>query len=75
VPEDGIYVYFRYNKGKTVMIVVNSNENEKPVVTSRFRERMNGFGKAIDVVSGTRYNSIEVLKIPAKNVWVLELQK
>jgi glycosidase len=75
VPEDGIYVYFRYNKEKTVMIVVNSNETEKSLPTTRFKERTNGFTKAVDIAGDTKYDSIEVLKVLPKNVLVLELRR
>jgi glycosidase len=75
VPEKGIYVYFRYNADKTVMVIVNSNDNEESVGTGRFSERMNGFTKATNVVTSESYNSIDLFKVPAKNVWVLELKR
>lgn len=75
VPENGIYVYFRYNQEKTVMVMVNSNDKEELISTARFYERINGFTKAKDIITGSLYNSIETIKLPAKTVLVFELIK
>jgi galactokinase len=75
VPEKGIYVYFRYNNQKTVMVIVNSNEQEETLATERFDERIKGFTKAMDVITGTAYNSIQTIQLPSKKVLVFELKK
>lgn len=75
VPENGMYVYFRYNADKTVMIVMNTNEKEESVKCERFRERIADFSKALNVVSGEKLTSIETIKVPAKSAFVLELKK
>jgi len=75
VPENGMYVYFRYDANKTVMIVMNTNEKEESVKSERFNERIAGFSKATNVISGDQLSSIETVKVPAKSVWVLELKK
>ncbi|MDX5483191.1 MAG: cyclomaltodextrinase C-terminal domain-containing protein, partial [Hymenobacteraceae bacterium] len=73
VPEDGVYVYFRYNPQKTVMVVMNTKEAEAAVATARFKERMQGFTGATNVVSGKPVQSIKTLNVPAKSTLVLEL--
>lgn len=75
VPSEGIYVYFRYNANESVMVVVNNNESESVVKTSRYAERMNGFTKARNVLTGEMLSSVEKLILPAKTALVLELQK
>ena len=75
VPEKGIYVYFRYNNQKTVMVIVNSNEQELTLPSERFYERIKGLTKATDVITGTEYNSIQSFKLPPKKVLVFELKK
>ncbi|WP_069659797.1 glycoside hydrolase family 13 protein [Arcticibacter eurypsychrophilus] len=75
VPENGIYVYFRYNADKTVMIIMNSNDKEEILNTSRFEERTAGFTQALNITSATKINSLKTLTIPAKTTLVLELQK
>lgn len=75
VPFDGIYAYFRYNATETVMVIANNNDNESTIKTERFAERMNGFSKAKNVLTGETLSSLSSLTIPAKTVLVLELQK
>lgn len=74
VPEDGVYVYFRYDAKQTVMCIMNTNEQEKEVATNRFVERMNGFKKGTDVASGTQFTSLQSIKVAAKQILILELQ-
>ena len=35
IPEDNIYVYFRYNESKSVMVIMNGNPSEKTLSTKR----------------------------------------
>lgn len=75
VPEDGMYVYFRYTPAKTVMVVMNTNEKEKQLLTTgRFRERMEGFSSAVDVISEKQLEKLDILSVPAKSTLVLELK-
>ncbi|MGA0558577.1 glycoside hydrolase family 13 protein [Larkinella sp. VNQ87] len=73
VPQDGLYVYFRYDNTKTVMVVTNSLDKETTLETARFAERMSGFTKAQNVLTDEILNGFSNLKIPAKTAWVLEL--
>lgn len=75
VPEEGVYVYFRYDKTQTVMCVMNTNDKEMSVRTIRFEERVKGFTKGREVVTDTIVTITNDLKIPAKTEWVLELEK
>lgn len=72
IPEDGVYVFFRYDAAKTVMIVYNSREKEQEVKTERYAERINGAEKAKDVITGETV-SLPKLTLPAKATLVLEL--
>jgi len=75
VPQDDIYVYFRYNaepKG-TVMVIVNNTEKEKTLNTDRFAERTTGITSAKNVITGENI-SFQNIKVPAKTTLVLELR-
>nr|WP_294896847.1 glycoside hydrolase family 13 protein [uncultured Pedobacter sp.] len=75
VPENGLYVYFRYlpNKPKgTVMVIINNNENAKKLETKRFAERLKDITKAKDIFTGKEMG-ISELQIPKKSAMVLEL--
>jgi glycosidase len=72
IPEQGVYVYFRYDAQKTVMIVYNSRDKEQTIVTKRYEERTNGALKARNIISGDTID-LSKLTIPAKATLVLEL--
>jgi glycosidase len=73
VIEGNVYVYFRYDDKKTVMIVFNSNDKETTLTTKRFQERIKGFTKARNVIIQSPLQDLKSLKIPAKTVYVYEL--
>jgi glycosidase len=74
IPQNGIYVYFRYDAQKTVMVIYNSNDKEGTLKTDRFNERMAGFKQAVNVITGDKLSSIESVNIPAKTALVFELK-
>lgn len=75
VPQDGVYVYFRYNADKTVMMLMNGEEKEVTVSTARFAERTSGFTQAVNVATDEVLADLSQIKIPAKTTLVLELKK
>ena len=72
IPEDGVYVYFRYDNLKTVMVVYNSAEKDQTITTDRFAERINGTLKARNVITDDAVE-LSKLTIPAKATLILEL--
>ena len=74
VPENGIYVYFRYNDAKTVMVILNANDTPQSLATTRFTERINGFSKALDIITGKEQSITDTISIPANTTLVLELK-
>jgi len=75
VPQDGLYVYFRYDDKQTVMCVMNTSDRPQPVDFSKYAERTDGFKKASSIVSSDVFNTAEKTTIPATSMWVLELGK
>ena len=73
VPENGVFVYFRYDKKQTVMCMMNPEKEEKTISIRRFAEMTTGKSKAIDVVSG-RSHELNEITVPPKKVLVLELK-
>ena len=49
LPQNGVYVYFRYDHSQTILCVLNTNDNASSVELSRFSERMKNYTKALDV--------------------------
>jgi glycosidase len=74
VPENDVYVYFRSNDEKTIMVIMNNNE-EKPKTfdCKRFDEVMATFKSAKNVMTEETLNDISTIEVPAKSVMILEL--
>jgi glycosidase len=75
IPQNGIYVYFRYDAAKTVMIIYNSDTKDQTLSTERFIERMAGFNKATNVINNETFDATKTINIPGKTTFVLELKK
>lgn len=75
VPQDGIFVYFRYNEKESVMVVINNNEKDKPLDLKRFAESLNGFTKGKEIISGKEIPLQNNMNIPAKTPLIIELEK
>src|ERR1044072_6377364 len=74
VPENGVYVYFRYNEAKTVMVIMNGNDKAQDLTTKRFTERIGSFSKGLDVISGKEQSITDTIAVPAFTTLVLELK-
>jgi len=73
LPMDGVYVYFRYNQSKTVMVVMNSNNSAKTLPMDRFKKRTATFSKALDVVTGQKVSLDVPLTLAAQTAYMFEL--
>ena len=75
VPQRGLYTYFRYDNKQTIMVIMNSSEQEREIDTKRFSERTAGFNTAKNIVSGETNMLSDTWKIPGKTIWIMELGK
>lgn len=73
LPDDGLYVYFRYDANQTVMCVMNTSEKDKTVNFNNYTERTTGFTKATDVLTNKTYGT--EFSVSAKRMLVLQLGK
>ncbi|QIH35360.1 glycoside hydrolase family 13 protein [Sphingobacterium sp. DR205] len=75
VPEDGIYVYFRYNEQQTVMVVMNCNDVAKEIKLDRFKERNSKVKSYFDIIQKQETSPADnTLKLEAYETKVLELK-
>ena len=73
IPEDGLYVYFRYDNNQTVMCVMNTDTKTRNVSLSKYAERTKLFKGGKDIIAG---NSIGAeFSIPSMTMQVIELTK
>jgi neopullulanase len=74
VPQDGVYVYFRYDDKQTVMVVMNTAKENKNISLKRFEERTKGFSKMKNIVTGTTMD-LNDFKLDPYRSGVFELVK
>ena len=74
IPEDNVYVYFRYNDNETVMVIINNAAQPKTFKTARFQENIKDFTSGKDVLTGKSINVKEDISIEEKSVLILELK-
>ncbi len=74
IPDNGLYVYFRYDPKQTIMVISNKGEKDLKPDWTRFAERMKGFSRVRNVVD-QKTESLEGLEIDAGDSFVYELLK
>ena len=72
--EKGLYVYFRYDETQTIMVILNFSNEPKTIDTRRYAERMAGFTKATNVLTGEMVTNLTKLEVGKNLPIVLQLQ-
>jgi len=73
LPENNVYVYFRYNDTKKVMVVINNNPEAQELQLSRFSEMIKGIASGKDIISDKVITLKEKLKIEGKSSMIIEI--
>lgn len=73
IPENGIYVNFRYNNEKTIMIIANNNMENKELQLGRFAEMLTDKTQGIEITNSKTYSLQKPISINGKTVLVLEI--
>ena len=74
VPDNNIYVYFRYNEKETVMVIINNNSEKQTLKTSRFKESIQNLKSGKEVLSGKIIDLNNDIEIEGKSALILELK-
>ncbi|RYY30188.1 MAG: alpha-amylase [Chitinophagaceae bacterium] len=74
VPEDGVYVYFRYSSMETIMCIMNTNDREMIIDGKRFTERTAAFNLGHDIITDNTVNIRTNITIAPKTLQVLQLR-
>ncbi|WP_447951300.1 glycoside hydrolase family 13 protein [Chryseobacterium koreense] len=76
IPENNVYVYFRYDHSEKVMVVLNSSEKEQTLDLSRFSEMLQGISTGKEVITGKEFSVSpqNKLRVEAKSSLILELE-
>ncbi|HLA57072.1 MAG TPA: glycoside hydrolase family 13 protein [Flavobacterium sp.] len=75
IPENNVYVYFRYNDKESVMVVINNSTEKQVFKTARFQESLTDFKRGKDVVTGKTIDLSNEITIEPKSAFILELEK
>jgi neopullulanase len=74
IPENNLYVYFRYNESEIVMVVINNSNETQTFKTNRFAENIQNHQSGMDILSGKTIDLKNDIAIDGKSVLVLELK-
>ncbi len=74
VPQDGIYVYFRYLDDDAVMVLINKNKEDKLLDLGRFNEVLKDYEEGKDVITGEKYLLDASISVPSETGLILELE-
>ncbi|MEO9869454.1 glycoside hydrolase family 13 protein [Ekhidna sp.] len=75
IPEDNIYVYFRYTDNEAVMVVMNRNEEAKTITRDRFAEILDKYSTGVHVIDGSIINLEEDFQVNPKQTSIFDLTK
>ncbi len=74
IPQDGVYVYFRFDAGERFMIIFNNNDQPKDIDITRFEEGLNG-AKSIKSMEDNEFQSIQYhFMLPPKSAQIFQLK-
>ncbi|GHE73306.1 glycoside hydrolase family 13 protein [Roseivirga thermotolerans] len=74
VPEENVYVYFRYTNRERVMVIMNMNDTEATISRKKHLEMLRGYTFGLDVITGKSTNVGQDFKVPARTTTILTLK-
>ena len=74
IPENNVYVYFRYNDAESVMVVINNSNETQTFKTNRFAENIQNRQTGFEILSGKTIDLKNDISIEGKSVLILELK-
>ena len=75
LPDNNVYVYFRYNDNESVMVVVNNSKDKQTFKLDRFKESLGSYSSGKDIISDANFDLKSELTIEGKSSLILELKK
>ena len=75
VPENGVYVYFRYDSQESVMVIINRSDEKKKLMTGRFAESLNGYTSGTEITTGKVIADLSSIELSPRTAMIIELKK
>ncbi|MDX9846117.1 MAG: glycoside hydrolase family 13 protein [Tenuifilaceae bacterium] len=74
IPENEVYVYFRYNQEQTVMVILHNGYQPKVLKTERFTEMLSKFSTGKDIITGKELTDLNKIQLSPRSAMVIELK-
>ena len=74
LPQDGVYVFFRYNEDERVMVILNKNDKSAEINREKHIEMLRGFSEGYDVMRDKSVDVSKDFKVPGKTTTIIELK-
>lgn len=74
IPENDVYVYFRYNETEKIMVILNNNETDQTLKINRYAESLENVKSGKDVMTGQPVDLKSDFMVPKQTALILELQ-
>jgi glycosidase len=74
IPENDVYVYFRYNETEKIMVILNNNETDQTLKINRYAESLENVKSGKDVITGQPVDLKSDFMVPKQTALILELQ-
>lgn len=74
VPQNDVYVYFRYSKTDKIMVILNNNLTEQTLKLDRYAESIQKSTQGTDVMTGKIVELKNELIVPKQSALILELK-
>ena len=73
VPENNVYVYFRFTEDDTVMVIVNASNEDISLDTDRFEEFLSEYSGGREVVGDSRRALDQLIRVKSLSTQIIEL--
>ena len=70
IPNDGVFVYFRYTENEVVMMAVNQNKTDQIIELDRYHEVLKGRNNFVDITDKSQLNSMTSLILKPMHVHI-----
>lgn len=74
IPQDNIYVYFRMNSEKTIMVILNDNLDAVRIDPSRYSQGISDYKTGKDILTNKTLSLNQPITIEGKTGQILELE-
>lgn len=74
IPDNEVYVYFRYNQQQTVMVILNNGYQPKVLDTVRFNEFLGDKKSGIDIITGKAVEDLSKIQLSPRSAMIIELK-